>query len=83
MAWRTFGQSFVTLLVILDPLGNVPLFLALTHHDEPRARHRAAYVAILVAGVILATFAAFGLLLAAIAVELVADAAMRWRRAGF
>jgi multiple antibiotic resistance protein len=60
MAWRTFGQSFVTLLVILDPLGNVPLFLALTRHDEPRARHRAAYVAILVAGVILATFAAFG-----------------------
>jgi small neutral amino acid transporter SnatA (MarC family) len=30
MAWRTFGQSFVTLLVILDPLGNIPLFLALT-----------------------------------------------------
>ena len=60
MAWRTFGQSFVTLLVILDPLGNIPLFLALTSHDEPRARNRAAYVAILVAGGILATFAAFG-----------------------
>ncbi|MGH2556826.1 MAG: MarC family protein, partial [Actinomycetota bacterium] len=54
MAWRTFGQSFITLLVILDPLGNVPLFLALTRHDDPRARHRAAYVAILVAGIILA-----------------------------
>ncbi len=49
MAWRTFGQSFVSLLVILDPLGNIPLFLALTHEDEPRARKRAAYVSVLVA----------------------------------
>jgi MarC family membrane protein len=60
MAWRTFGQSFVTLLVILDPLGNIPLFLSLTRQDEPRARHRAAYVAVLVAGAVLAGFAAFG-----------------------
>src|SRR2546423_9980613 len=60
MAWRTFGQSFVTLLVILDPLGNIPVFLALTGQHEPRARHRAAYVAILAAGAILAVFAAFG-----------------------
>ncbi|MGH2572217.1 MAG: MarC family protein [Actinomycetota bacterium] len=60
MSWRTFGQSFVTLLVILDPLGNIPLFLALTHDHEPRARSRAAYTAILVAGAILAGFAAFG-----------------------
>jgi multiple antibiotic resistance protein len=60
MAWRTFGQSFVTLLVILDPLGNIPLFLSLTRQDVPRARHRAAYVAVLVAGAVLAGFAAFG-----------------------
>jgi multiple antibiotic resistance protein len=60
MAWRAFGQSFVTLLVILDPLGNIPLFLALTRDEMPRVRHRAAYVAILVAGAVLAGFAAFG-----------------------
>jgi len=60
VAWKTFGQSFVTLLVILDPLGNIPLFLALTHEDEPRARSRAAYVSVLVAGAVLAGFAAFG-----------------------
>jgi multiple antibiotic resistance protein len=60
MAWRTFGQSFVTLLVILDPLGNIPLFLALTNEYEPRARSRAAYVAVMVAGAVLAGFAAFG-----------------------
>lgn len=60
MDWRTFGQSFVTLLVILDPLGNIPLFLALTRSHEPRARNRAAYVSVLAAAAILAVFAAFG-----------------------
>jgi len=60
MGWRTLGQSFVTLLVILDPLGNIPVFLSLTHRHEPRARNRAAYVSILVAALILAGFAAFG-----------------------
>jgi small neutral amino acid transporter SnatA (MarC family) len=53
IAWKALGQSFVTLLVILDPLGNIPLFLALTRDEMPRARHRAAYVAILVAGAVL------------------------------
>ena len=60
MAWRTFGQSFVTLLVILDPLGNIPVFLAVTRNFERRARHRAAYVAVIVAAAVLAGFAAFG-----------------------
>lgn len=60
MGWRTFGQAFVTLLVILDPLGNIPVFLALTGAYEPKARNRAAYVSVLVAGAILAGFAAFG-----------------------
>jgi MarC family membrane protein len=60
VAWRALGQSFVTLLVILDPLGNIPVFLALTGRDERRARNRAAYVAVIAAGGILAGFAAFG-----------------------
>src|SRR2546423_5125759 len=60
MAWRAFGQSFVTLLVILDPLGNIPVFLALTRLQEQRERNRAAYLAIGVAAAVLAGFAAFG-----------------------
>ena len=60
VGWRTFGQSFVTLLVILDPLGNIPVFLALTRDHDPRARSRAAYVSVLVAGAVLAGFAIFG-----------------------
>jgi multiple antibiotic resistance protein len=60
VAWRTFGQSFVTLLVILDPLGNIPVFLALTGRLDPKQRYRAAYVSVLVAAAVLAAFAAFG-----------------------
>ncbi len=60
MAGRAFGQAFVTLLVILDPLGNIPVFLSLTRDRDGRARNRAAYVAVLAAAVILGVFAVFG-----------------------
>jgi multiple antibiotic resistance protein len=60
MDWRVFGQSFVTLVVILDPPGNVPVFLTLTAGYDPKARRRAAYSSVLVATVVLAAFAAFG-----------------------
>ena len=54
------ATSFVTLLVITDPLGSVPLFLALTAGWEPRARPRAAWQAVLVAAAVIAVFALFG-----------------------
>ena len=58
-AVKFFGEVFVTLLVIMDPAGTVPLFIALTRGREPRERHRLAWQAALVAlGVILA-FALF------------------------
>jgi multiple antibiotic resistance protein len=60
VAWRTFGESLVTLVVILDPLGTVPVFLSVTQPLEPRARNRAAYVAVLVAALVLGAFIAFG-----------------------
>ena len=30
MNWRAFGETFVTLFVITDPIGNTPIFLAIT-----------------------------------------------------
>ena len=60
MAWRTFGESLVTLLVILDPLGTVPVFLSVTQPLDRRSRNRAAYIAVLVAAVVLGVFIAFG-----------------------
>jgi multiple antibiotic resistance protein len=60
VAWRAFGQSFVTLIVILDPLGGIPVFLSLTRDLDPKPRNRAAYVAVATAAAILAGFGAFG-----------------------
>jgi small neutral amino acid transporter SnatA (MarC family) len=36
-------KTFVTLLVVIDPVAAVPLFLALTDRYEPRQRYRAAW----------------------------------------
>jgi multiple antibiotic resistance protein len=54
------ARSFVTLLVIIDPVGVVPVFLAITGSYEPGRRHRAAWQAVLVAALIIAVFALFG-----------------------
>jgi multiple antibiotic resistance protein len=57
---RLFGEVFVTLSVIMDPLGTVPIFLGLTAGRPPAARRRLAWQAVLVAGLVIATFAVFG-----------------------
>jgi multiple antibiotic resistance protein len=54
------AKSFVTLLVIIDPAGSVPLFLAMTRDYEPGRRNRAAWQAVAVAALIIAVFALFG-----------------------
>jgi multiple antibiotic resistance protein len=59
----TFGRALVTLVVILDPLGGVPVFLALTGGMERHDRHRAAYLAVAVAAAVILTFALFGQLI--------------------
>jgi multiple antibiotic resistance protein len=57
---RLFGEVFVTLVVIMDPVGSVPIFLGLTSGRSPRARHRLAAEAVAVAGLVIAAFALFG-----------------------
>lgn len=57
---RLFGEVFVTLLVIMDPVGSVPLFLGLTGGRSTSARHRLAAQAVLAAGTVIAAFALFG-----------------------
>ena len=54
------AQAFVTLLVIMDPLGNVPVFLSLTGGMEQAARRRVAAQAVISATVIVYLFAIFG-----------------------
>jgi multiple antibiotic resistance protein len=55
-----FGEAFVTLFVIMDPLGTIPVFLALTGGFTMRARARAAGLAVLVSLGVIISFALFG-----------------------
>ena len=58
--WRLLSEVIITLFVIMDPPGTVPIFLGLTGAMTRQQRNRAARQAILVAfGVVLA-FAVFG-----------------------
>ncbi|WP_151083059.1 MarC family protein [Nocardioides cynanchi] len=55
-----FTSAFVTLFVIMDPVGTVPIFLSLTGGYEPRRVRRAARQAVLVSLVVILVFAFFG-----------------------
>jgi multiple antibiotic resistance protein len=57
---RLSGEVFVTLIVIMDPLGTIPLFLGLTSGRSARVRRRLAGQAVVVAGLVISTFAVFG-----------------------
>jgi multiple antibiotic resistance protein len=53
-------QSFVTLLVIMDPPGATPIFLALVSDKSPKERIRLAWQAAAVSLIVITTFALFG-----------------------
>jgi multiple antibiotic resistance protein len=55
-----FVSAFVTLFVIMDPVGTVPIFLSLTGGYEPPRVRRAARQAVLVSFVVIVVFAVFG-----------------------
>lgn len=55
-----FGTAFVTLLVIIDPPGMVPIFLALTGPMPVRLRRRAAWQAVALAAGVIVVFAVAG-----------------------
>src|SRR3546814_12885853 len=55
-----FGTAFVTVLVIMDPIGNIPIFLSLTRGQSAAQRHRSALLASTVAGAVILAFALGG-----------------------
>ncbi|WP_265520771.1 MarC family protein [Oerskovia flava] len=57
---RLFTEVFVTLFVIMDPPGTVPVFLGLTSAMAAKQRNTAARTAILVAFGVIVAFALFG-----------------------
>ncbi len=60
MNWRAFGETFVTLFVITDPIGNAPIFVSITRKLTPKQRQRAAIRAVVAAGALIIGFAVFG-----------------------
>lgn len=59
-AFHLFLSTFLTLVVILDPPGALPVFIALTRRMPPEARNAAAARASLVAFAVIGLFAIFG-----------------------
>jgi multiple antibiotic resistance protein len=57
---KLFGTVFVTLLVITDPPGMVPIFVALTSPLSAKARNRAAWQAVALALGVIVAFAVAG-----------------------
>ncbi|GAA1972662.1 MarC family protein [Nocardioides panacihumi] len=53
-------EVFVTLFVIMDPVGTVPIFLSLTSGRSAATARRAAWQAVLVAFFVIVVFAVFG-----------------------
>jgi multiple antibiotic resistance protein len=53
-------EVFVTLFVIMDPIGTIPVFLALTGGRSPAAMRRAAWQAVAVSFGVIVAFAFFG-----------------------
>jgi multiple antibiotic resistance protein len=60
MNWTAFGETFVTLVVIMDPPGAAPIFVTLTRSLSRPERRRAALRASLAAAGLVLLFAVFG-----------------------
>lgn len=56
MDWQNLIREFITLVVVIDPIGSIPIFLYATAH-VPKQLHRSfAMRAVLVAGAVLLAF---------------------------
>ena len=58
--WAEALTVLVTFLVIIDPVGLVPVFMSLTYHQPPERRRRTASNSILAAATILTVFSIAG-----------------------
>ena len=64
--WQALLRAVVALFVIVDPIGNVPIFIALTRNLSPTQRKRTFRSAIIVSAALLLVFAFAGHLLLAL-----------------
>lgn len=64
-------QDFVTLFVVINPIGNIALFIAVTRHEPAEVARKTAFRGVMVATIILLAFVVIGqLLLNALDIEL-------------
>jgi multiple antibiotic resistance protein len=64
-------NDFITLFVVINPIGTVPLFIAVTRHEPAEAIRKTALRSVVIAAVILLTFVVIGqMLLNALDIEL-------------
>jgi multiple antibiotic resistance protein len=60
MNWVLLTEVFVTLFVIMDPVGTIPIFLSLTGGRSVQVARRAAWQAVAVSFGVITVFAFFG-----------------------
>lgn len=60
MDWVLLTSVFVTLFVIMDPVGTIPIFLSLTGGRSPQVSRRLAWQAVTVSFGVISAFAFFG-----------------------
>jgi MarC family membrane protein len=60
MKWVLLTEVFVTLFVIMDPVGTIPIFLSLTGGRSAHMARRAAWQAVAVSFGVITAFAFFG-----------------------
>ncbi len=60
LTFSLLTEVFVTLFVIMDPVGTIPLFLSLTRGRSPASVRRAAWQAVTVSFSVIVAFAFFG-----------------------
>lgn len=60
MDWKLLITTFITMVVIIDPVGNTPVFLVLTEGESQLRRRRFACQAVLAAAAVIFLFAFFG-----------------------
>ena len=55
-----FIQSFVLYFVVIDPLGNTPIFMTVTQQQNIKEKNKTAIESILIATIILVLFSVIG-----------------------
>jgi len=60
ITWTLLTEVFVTLFVIMDPVGTIPIFLSLTRGRAPASVRRAAWQAVTVSFAVIVAFALVG-----------------------